>query len=241
MVDEQVPWKVFTQALVAPTLLVAIIHQGGDINPHTAVETPAASPIRQLSGGSPDSSVPGRPAAAPGITPLAGPPSEDVVRIFHAAYQVPVQILVTDSVIRFGRTDLGSGLASGARLLAGRETTREAWVYVLGQSPGPARASAVATRLRAALPGLDIRLLQPEGDTTVFLTVQGFLTAESAQQLSARVRNLTYERLAATGTLADQARRDLVLLGSGTVVSALSLIEQSEARSSRARQARRPD
>jgi hypothetical protein len=159
---EKEPKKVFLQGLLAPSLLIALIHQGAGL----PAQTPSASPSAIPSFGIMELLIPGVHA-------------EELLQEMQAkALDVPVER------IRGTATD-------GALLALGRGSASASFMYVIGKGTDARQASAVADRVQRALltsgSGLRVQTIRIEGRNELYVTVGGLLTGPEAARTRADV------------------------------------------------------
>jgi len=171
--DEDPPRKLFLQGLLAPSLLVAVVHQGGDVGPGL------------------------RPAAS---IPTLEETSLWLIQPLHAEEQpdphrgVPVVILKA--------ADLGNTrVRDGISVLLGRASSQQPFVYVVGQAAAQQEASRTAEQLHAA--GVDgVAVTQVQGARTWYVTIGELQSAAQANRLrEATVERFARDRSANDTTL----------------------------------------
>ncbi len=152
--DERETGKLFMQGLLAPSLVIALVHRGADA---TATATP-------------DPSI-----------PTLGAISELLMPSLHA--QGPASPRAAEvQTLRADR--FNGSAADGALMLLGRAPARASYVYVVGKTASESEAQAAAAKVRKAAQAAgsrdQVQIFKPEGTADFLVTVGGFQTQSQA-------------------------------------------------------------
>jgi hypothetical protein len=195
--DEQDTGKLFMQGLLAPSLVIALVHRGADV-----------------------SSIPGSAATT---IPSLGSITEVFVPSLYAAEQDPATTARSGSVqtVKAGRFD-GSAI-DGALMLLGRAPAQSSYVYVVGKTNDEKQALAASAKVRQAAQAAGIpsqvQVIKPEGTNDLYVTVGAFQSATAA---AATKKEIVSKVVAAPAV--DQSA--LRLLVNGPVVDARTFMKQ---------------
>ena len=186
--DENNPRKLFTQALLAPSLLIAMVKTGEPVYQERAA---TAAQVQTLPTPTPTPTPEGHKAQ----TTLQMPDAMND-RIVLSGLLLPsttdAQIQVAFSQGRgsneeprvepLSRRELGS-LTDGALILLGRPQPLRCFIYIVGKTTDERQAKDTATTLERYLQNVvEVRLRRPDGSREIYITVGKFDTIEGARE-----------------------------------------------------------
>jgi hypothetical protein len=203
-VDETSHRKLFTQALLAPSLLVAMVSTGtvGHQEGYGFQEVPSEA------HGTPDV----RPTTSRVRSSLDGNETHTIRQALHstndrselttvlssASMQTPTQIAFfqdqqADESLRIeplSKRDLGS-LKDGALILLGRPQPLRTFIFMVVRTTDPGRAKEIGRTLKQCLPSeMKVRLLRPDGSQEIFLAIGDFDTSQNADGIGRKAIKL---------------------------------------------------
>jgi hypothetical protein len=153
--EENERGKLFMQGLLAPSLLIALIHRG--------VDAPEAK--------APDVAI-----------PTLGMVSEFFVPTVLA--QAPPTAAQPQAVQTIRSKELAGTATDGALMLLGRAQQQASYVYVVGKTADGAQAQKTAAIIRKSVKdagaSAPVVVVQPQGSPDFFVTVGSFQTAAGA-------------------------------------------------------------
>jgi len=229
-VDETSHGKLFMQALLAPSLLVAMVSTGtvGHQEGYGFQEVPSEAEAR----GTPDV----RPTTSQVRSSLDGNEIRTIRHALHstndgselttllssAAMQTPTQIAFFqdhqgDESLRIeplSKRDLGS-LKDGALILLGRPQPLRTFIFMVVRTTDPGRAKEIGRTLKQCLPSeMKVRLLRPDGSQEIFLAIGDFDTSQNAEIMGRKAIKLLRDGCDSTAPN---------LLGNGVIVDGRTL------------------
>ena len=200
-VDENNPRKLFTQALLAPSLLIAMVKPGEPVyqgQAATAAEVqtvPTPKPTPTPEGHRAQTTLQ-MPDAMNEHTVLAGLllPSTTQARL-QAAFTQGSASNEEPRVEPLSRRELGS-LTDGALILLGRPKPLRTFIYIVGKTTNERQAKDIATTLKRLLQNIvEVRLRRPEGNQEIFIAIGKFDThvgaSETERIVKERARNIS--------------------------------------------------
>jgi hypothetical protein len=196
--DEHDTAKLFMQGLLAPSLIIALVHRGADL-PTTK---------------GPDVSI-----------PTLGALSDLLIPTLYAEPQAPAPPHPAAAVTVLKPDQFDGSVTDGALMLLGRSQDPSSFAFVVGKTTDPNQAQATAAKVRAAAQhaGLQetVHVVKAATSGDYFVTVGGFHSAADTATLKKQVVAKVL-----VSPLADQAT--LRLLVQGPVIDGRALLAPSK-------------
>jgi|SRR5262249_14597661 len=195
--DENNPRKLFTHALLAPSLLIAMVKTGEPVYQERAataaqiqtLPTPKPTPTPE---GHIDQTTMQMPYAMNDRIALPGLllPSTTHEQIQFAFSQRSASD-EGPRVEPLSRRELGS-LTDGALILLGRPQPLRTFIYIVGKTTNERQAKDIANTIKRLLQNVvEVRLRRPEGSQEIFIAIGKFDTIEGARETEKIVKEKT--------------------------------------------------